>query len=93
VSWGANQPKPRQSLDKWDEVMKLANEALGMSRNAETKRQNNDTAGADEIVGEATRALKLRCDFSTSSSIEAVPIVDRTNFIMDDWDDDKVDGY
>ena len=56
-----------QSLEKLDEAMKLANEAFGKSRDAETKRQNNDIAGANETVGEAMRALKLRCDFSAST--------------------------
>jgi hypothetical protein len=67
ASLSIKQSKPRKSLDKWDEAVKLANEALEKFRNAETNRQNQDIAGANKTVQEGLTALKLRCDFSAST--------------------------
>jgi hypothetical protein len=52
--------KPRKSLDKWDEAVSSANEALEKFRDAEMKRLKKDRAGANALVREAQTALKLR---------------------------------
>jgi len=77
----ANQ-SPEES-NKWDEGLKSANEASEKFRNAELKHQNKDRARANELVQEAQTALKL--------SLETIPIFDKTDFIMNGWDDDKVE--
>ena len=56
----SEQSKPSKNLDKWDEALKSANEALGKFRDADVKRQNKDRAGAKEHVQEALIALKFR---------------------------------
>jgi hypothetical protein len=60
ASRGTEQSKLRKSLDKWDGAVKSASEALTKFRFAETKRQNKDSAGANETVREALTVLKLR---------------------------------
>jgi hypothetical protein len=94
--------KPRKSLDKWEEAVKFAEEALKNFQEADAKRHAGLIDESNKITQEALKSLNLRYCFSASahiatyhpisrSSIGAVPILDKTAPIMSAWDDKEVE--
>jgi hypothetical protein len=55
-----------RSLDKWDEALKYAQEALGKFRAAETKREGKDSDQANTLVEQAMAAMELRYEIFTT---------------------------
>jgi hypothetical protein len=49
-----------ESVDDWDKAIKITEEALEKSQDAEKLRQNNLIAEADELADAALKGLKLR---------------------------------
>lgn len=57
--------KPRTSLEKWDQALTHAKDALIKFRNAEIKRHGKLIEDANTLVEEAMKDLKLRYDILT----------------------------
>jgi len=74
--------KLRPSLFKWNQAIKSAQEAQAIFRDAETKRQMQHIDEADALAQQAMESLQ--------DSLNAVPIIDRSTFIMSGWDDGRV---
>jgi len=66
VTEGAKEGSRRECLEKWDDALKSANQALTLFRDAESKRHESDVAGANQFVLEGQTALNRRYDFSFS---------------------------
>ncbi|KAF8341914.1 hypothetical protein F5887DRAFT_1062393 [Amanita rubescens] len=88
-----------KSMHEWEEALCFAGDALEKFRAAERMRQDNLPDVANTTVQDAMDILKRRYDPSMlnciywliiQSSIDKVPIIDKTNLIMSEWDDGEV---
>ena len=55
--------KPRKSLDKWDDALQSAKEALQKSCNAYVRRQELGVELTNNMADDAIKALKLRYEY------------------------------
>jgi len=64
---GEREGSKRPSLDKWDQALAFAQDALKTFREAESQRSRGDVASANASVQEALRALQKRYYLQSSS--------------------------
>jgi hypothetical protein len=92
---GVGQP----SLDRWDQALKFANNALATFRKAEIQRKNGDVDSADMSALEGLRLLHERYYLPSTHSVRyplfcistgTVSTAYKSKLLMTGWDEDEI---